>query len=119
MSTICNHFIDIHIALRARARLPNYQRELFVQLSCKNFIANLRDEITFFKRENAQSVISISSTFFEIGKTFNDFVRHRSRNTNFEIVARAFCLCTPKFVGRYFHLAKGVFLNAIFHNLWF
>ena len=48
MGAVCDDFIGIHIALSARACLPNDERKLVVQFTCQNLITNLSDEIAFF-----------------------------------------------------------------------
>jgi hypothetical protein len=40
VATVRHHFIDVHIALRTRAGLPDDEREGIVEFAVKNFLAN-------------------------------------------------------------------------------
>ena len=42
-TAVGQHFIHVHIALRARARLPDGQREFRVMLAGQHFVGRLRD----------------------------------------------------------------------------
>ena len=55
----------------------------------------------------------------EIGKSVDDLLRHGSLGADPEIVARAFGLGAPIFIGRHFDLAHSVFFDTKFHMLRF
>ena len=49
--------VDIHIALRARAGLPNVEREVVVELSCDHFVGGMHDRLGLPLRQATRSLI--------------------------------------------------------------
>ena len=116
VGAVGNDFVQIHVGLGAGAGLPNHQRKLLVQLMCQNFVAGGSNQITLLSRQYSQVGIGKSGCFFQIGKGFNDFMRHRSSRADFEVVTRALGLCAPIPVGRHLYFSHGIFFNAKFHH---
>ena len=116
VGAVGNNFVQIHVRLRAGAGLPNHQRKLFIQLVRQNFVAGGGNQITLLSRQYAQIGIGKSGRFFQIGKGFNDFMRHGSSRADFEVVARALGLRAPIPVGRHLYFSHGIFFNAKFHH---
>ena len=46
VGTVGDDFVDVHVALRTRARLPDDERELIVELTGEDLIADSCDQVT-------------------------------------------------------------------------
>ena len=87
VGAVGNDFVQIHVGLGAGAGLPNHQRKLFIQLVRQNFVAGGGNQVALLSRQDTQVGIGKSGCFFQIGKGFNNFMRHRSSRADFEVVA--------------------------------
>ena len=115
VGAVGNDFVQIHVGLRAATRLPDDERKLSVQLVRQNLIAGGGNQVALFGGQHTQIGIGKSGGFFQIGKGFNDFVRHGSGRTDFKIIARTLGLRPPVTLGGNVHFAHCVFFNAVFH----
>ena len=69
-------FVDIHVRLRARARLPYAQREMRREFSGDYFVGGLHDEIGFLFIELAEVVIDERGGLFQLRHRFDHLARH-------------------------------------------
>ena len=58
------HFIDVHVGLRARAGLPHHQREFIGPLAGQHFIGGGHDGLGLFLLQQPQAVIDRGRGFF-------------------------------------------------------
>src|SRR5260370_39651575 len=73
---IGNHFVDVHVGLRAAAAFPDPKREVLVELSGDDFISGQRDQRGFFHRKLAETLVHERTGFFEDAEGANQFGRH-------------------------------------------
>jgi hypothetical protein len=73
---IGDHLVDVHVGLRAAARLPDAQREMVVELSADDFVGGLDDEVALFRRESVELEIDERRGFFEDAESADQFGRH-------------------------------------------
>ena len=117
MGAVSNHFICIHVALRARSCLPYHQWKLIIQFAGYNLVTHFCDHVFFIRSQNSQFMVGHGRSFFQIAKGVYNFFGHACLGANFKIVARAFSLCAPILIGGYLHLAHGIFFNAEAHSV--
>ena len=84
-----NDFIDIHVALGPTAGLPHCQREVAVQFSLQDLVADLANDLAAFLVQLVQGFIGLGSTFFQVGKSPDHFHGHLFR-PNLEILEAPF-----------------------------
>ena len=63
--TIGDHFVAIHVGLRAAARLPDAQRKVFIEFSFDDFLSSLFDKLLFLGWEFPELIIDRRRRFFE------------------------------------------------------
>jgi hypothetical protein len=66
-AAVGDHFVNIHVELRAAARHPYVQREHVVMLACQDFVADLNDQIVAFLIEPLAGIVRIGSRFLQDG----------------------------------------------------
>src|SRR2546429_6350325 len=52
-----DHFVDVHVRLRAAAGLPDAQGEMRVELAGDDFVGGLHDELSLFAGEFSQVLV--------------------------------------------------------------
>ena len=109
------HLVDVHVALRAAARLPDHQREFFIQLARQNLVARGGDCIGTLLIQIAQLAVSQCRRLFKDGERANHLTRNGLRADR-EILVAALSLCAPVVVRRHANLAHCIMLNAVFHR---
>ena len=112
MGPVRNHLVHIHVGLGPAPGLPNHQGKFAVQGPRDDFIADFGNGIPLFDLQNPQFVVGVGGRLFENPKRMDDFQRHATLGTNFEIIARALCLGAPITVDGHLDLAHGVFFDA-------
>src|ERR1700733_6543251 len=110
-SAIRDHFIDIHIGLRAAARLPDAQRELVLQLAGNHFVGSLHDQLRLVCRQLAQVLVHQRARLLEDAESANEFRRHGVA-PNVEVQQRALRLRAPVDIGRDLDLSHAVGFHA-------
>src|SRR5579859_1864270 len=63
-----DHFVDVHVGLRAAAGLPDAQREVLVELSGNDFIGGLDDEPSLVWRSLPRSWLTSAAAFLRMPK---------------------------------------------------
>jgi hypothetical protein len=114
-ATVGQHFVDVHIALRAGTRLPDRQRELARMLAFEDFVGSLHDGGGLVSRQLAQRTVDGGSGALALRHCRNQLRRH-ALGRDGEVVQRALRLRTPQAVARHVDRAKAVFLNTVFHR---
>src|ERR1041385_2042634 len=73
---IRNHFVRVHVGLRAAPGLPYTQRKVFVEFSFDNFVARLNDQMTLVWWQLAKLFIDEGSRLFENAKCADHLAWH-------------------------------------------
>ena len=116
VSTVGNHLVRVHIALRAAACLPYDQWELVAEFVGENLVANLSNKFCLFLRQHFQFGVGTRSRLFQVGESFDNFLWHTiDVACDFEILDTALRLSAPVNVGGNFNLAHCVFFDSVFH----
>ena len=92
---IGEHFVEVHVALRARAGLPHRQGELVRMRTGQHFIGSRNDCPGFFRIEQAQIAINDGAGALGRGQRHDDFVRN-ALGRNVKKQQRALRLRTPQ-----------------------
>jgi hypothetical protein len=106
-----DHFVDVHIGLRAAARLENGQRELVVILACPDRGGGTLDRLG---ERCPQPVLAVDprSRLFHRGLRVDDLDRHALVRGEGEVGQAALRLRAPIGVGRDFDGADGIGFGA-------
>ena len=106
--------VDVHVRLRAAARLPDDKRELRVQLTGAHLARGCGNGIrkTFVHR--AKAGVHVRGRLFHSGERMDDLRRHFFR-ADAEVFIAALGLRAPELISRHAHLAHRVVFDAIFH----
>ena len=111
-----DNLVDVHVALRAAARLPDNKRELVRQSARQNLVAGRRNRVRAALIQVAELAVGQRRRLFQHGKRGNHFLRNSLRADGKVFVA-ALGLRAPIVVRRNANLAHGVMLNAVIHRL--
>ena len=111
-----DNLVDVHVALRAAARLPDNKRELVRQSARQNLVAGRRNRVRAALIQVAELAVGQRRRLFQHGKRENHFLRNSLRADGKVFVA-ALGLRAPIVVRRNANLAHGVMLNAVIHRL--
>ena len=106
-----DHFVDVHVALRAAAGLPDDQRELVVVLATQHFVGGLFDQPGDVGRQVAVAVVDACRGLLDQRQG----VQHRDGHAllaNGEVDQRALGLRTPVGAFRNFDRAQAVCLDT-------
>ena len=114
VGAVCQHFVHVHIGLRAGTGLPHYQWELPVKLAVQHIICRLRNQICLFGLNPAEGNIGGGCGFFYQRQSINQRLR-QGFAADFEIVAAALGLRAPIGFGRDFDIAHGVVFGTGTH----
>ena len=115
VAAVGNDFVGVHIRLRAAARLPDDEREMFVEFARNHFVASGAYRFEFFFGKFSEIVVCNRGGFFKDSERVRDFSRHYFR-ADFEILETSLRLRRPVLVVGYAHFAHSVFFNTISHN---
>ena len=108
-----DHFIDVHVGLRARAGLPNQQRKMPVELAVGDILRHRGDGRGAPAVERAQIAIDLGRGALDQAERAHDLDRH-ALGADAEIMQRAFGLRAPKPVGGNFQRPECVAFGAGF-----
>ncbi|RMS18559.1 hypothetical protein ALP75_201500 [Pseudomonas syringae pv. actinidiae] len=76
VSAAGNHFVDVHVALRATAGLPDHQRKLRVVLTVEHLVGSLFDQPGDIGRQVAVAVVDACGGFLDQGQRMQHGQRH-------------------------------------------
>ena len=107
-----DHFVQIHVGLRAAAGLPDDERKLVVVLAGDHFVGRGDDRLAHggvFELPEVE--VDLGRRALDLGQGVDQRQRH-AIGADLEVLERALSLSTPEAVGRNFHLAHRVGFNA-------
>src|SRR5262245_23645109 len=94
-----DHFIDVHVELRAAAGHPDMQGEHVVMPPTQNFVTSLSDQLVSLIIKPVAVAIGDGSGLLQYSVSCDHFARNQVL-TDAEMLQRALRLCTPKLVRR-------------------
>ena len=106
--------VDVHVALRAAARLPDDERKFVVEFARQNFIAGGGNRVRAARIQIAELAVGQRGRLFQHGERMDDLLRDFLRADR-EIFVAALGLRAPAAVRGNANLAHRVVLNAIIH----
>src|SRR3974390_3186651 len=112
---IGDHFINVHVELRATARHPNMQGEHLVMLARENFIARLHDQFIALIIEPFAMLVGDGGGLLQGGVGRDHFTGDQV-SSDTEMLERALGLRTPKLLCWYFNDAEAVPLFSHFRH---
>src|SRR5262249_5254219 len=105
--TICDHFVRVHVRLRAGAGLKYNERKLVVPLSVDYFLRGSRDQVRFLWSEHPELAIHEHGAFFQNSERANYRPAPSVRfDSDREIMTRTFGLRPPEMVAWNFYFAE-------------
>ena len=105
------HFVDVHVGLRAGARLPDDQGELVGVLPCNHFIGGGDDGLGLVWGQQTQGMVHPRRAAFDLRQRTDDLGGH-SFAGDVEILQRALGLRTPQPLRGHVNRAEAVALGA-------
>src|SRR5262245_4058446 len=111
VGSVGDHFIDVHVGLRSRPRLPHQQWEMTVQFAVGDVLGNGRNHGCALAIERSKFLVDLGGRTFDHAKRAHDLDRHALRS-NAEIVQRALSLSAPESVSRNLQWPESVALDA-------
>ena len=106
-----DHLVGVHVRLRARAGLPDDQREMVVELAVDHLLRGLDDRLADLRVEPLQFHVGFGSGALDDAERTHDGER-LLLPAYLEIAERALRLRAPIAVGRHFDRAERVCLGA-------
>ena len=110
---VCEHLVDVHVGLRARARLPDDQRKMLIQPTAQRLIGGLGDRPALSLVENPERHVGERGRLLDQHLRVHHFQRHRFARKP-EVVKAPLGLRTPQPVGRHRDRPHGVALDPHF-----
>ena len=104
-------FVDVHVGLRAAARLPDAQRELIIPLALNHLVGGLHNQLRLLCRELAQVQIYERTRLLQNSECPYQLGRHGVA-ANVEVEQRALRLRAPVHIRRDFNLPHAVGFHA-------
>jgi hypothetical protein len=114
-TAVRDHFVHVHVELRAAAGHPDVQRKHVVMLAGEYFVADPDDQLVTPVVEPIAGMVRIGGGLFQNGIRGDHLARHEVL-ADAEVLERALCLGSPKFVRRNLDLAKTVGFDAKFSH---
>ena len=115
VAAVRDDLVDVHIGLRAAARLPYSEREVGGELAVEDFITCLADGGEPLFIQLAKRVVGDGGRLFQDAECVDDLGGHLL-NADGEVLEAALRLRRPVLVCGDFDLAEGIMLNAILHG---
>src|SRR5581483_1396680 len=106
-SAVRDHLIDVHVSLRAAARLPYAERELVVELAGDYFVGGLHDQLGLVSGQFAEILVDECASLFQDAKSANQFRGHGVAS-NIEVLERPLRLSAPVNIPGNFDLSHAV-----------
>ena len=126
VGAVGEHFVHVHVGLRAGAGLPDDQRELAVQFARQHVIGSADDEVGLLLLDAAETGVGQRGSFFHQRHRVDERLR-QGFAADFEVLVAALRLRAPVGVRRNLDFAHGVVFGACGHcvylvltcgNLW-
>ena len=115
VAAVRDDLVDVHIGLRAAARLPYGEREVGGELAVEDLITCLADGGEPLFIQLAERVVGDGGRLFQDAECVDDLGGHLL-NADGEVLEAALRLRRPVLVCGDFDLAEGIMLNAILHG---
>ena len=115
VAAVRDDLVDVHIGLRAAARLPYSEREVGGELAVEDFITCLADGGEPLLVQFAECVVGDGGRLFQDAECVDDLGGHLL-DADGEVFEAALRLRRPVLVCGDFDLAEGIMLNAILHG---
>ena len=114
VAAIRDDLVDVHVRLRAAARLPDREGEVLREFACDDLVARRLDGIKAFVVELAELVVRNGGRFLQNAECVNDLGGHLL-DADGEVLEAALCLRGPVLVRRNLDFAEGIMFDAILH----
>ena len=112
-AAVGDHFVHVHVELRAAAGHPHVQREHVVVLAGEDLVADLNDQLVRLVVEPLAGMVGVGGGFLQDGIGGDHLARDQIL-ADAEMLERALGLCAPELVGRNIDLAETVgFLSDV------
>ena len=106
-AAVGDHFVDVHVELRAAARHPDVQRKHVVMLAGEDFVAGLDDQLVALIVEPLAVVVGDGGGFLQGGVGRDHFAGNQIL-ADAEMLERTLGLSAPELVRRHFNDAEAV-----------
>ena len=116
MRPVGDDLIDVHVGLRARARLPDHEREAMVQLPSDDLSAHSDNQVPLGVGQNAGFTIGVGRRHLQVAEGVDHLDGHAAHGADGEVVAAALRLGAPVLVGGYGHFAERVLFDPGVHG---
>ena len=107
VAAIGDHLVEIHVGLRAAARLPDRQWKLLGVLPGKNLVAHLHDQCTASVVQRAQRKVAQRGSLLDQRERLDE-ARVEAVMADAEMLQGALCLRTPQRRGRHRDGTEGI-----------
>ena len=114
VAAVRDDLVDVHVRLRAAARLPDREWEVLRKLARDDLVTRRLDGIETFLVELAELVVRDRGGFLQNAECVDDLGGHLL-NADGEVLKAAFRLRRPILVRRNLDLAEGIVFDAILH----
>ena len=111
---VADHFIGVHVALGAAARLPDHQRKVVVELACYHLVGGLDDGRRHVLGQEPELVIDLCAGPLELAER-PDHLSREALARDLEMLERALRLRAPVAVGGHLDGAHAVGLASCRH----
>src|SRR5699024_2910041 len=95
------------------ARLPDYEREVLIQLTRNDSVTCMDDRIFFVIRKFSQSIVRYRCRFFQMRKSNNDFHGHLLF-AYLKVLPAPLCLCSTVFFAGQLEFTDSIFFYSVF-----
>ena len=112
IGAIGDHFIDVHVRLRAGAGLPDDKRKMRVEFAGDDFLRRIDDRLRHIRLDQALFGVDLRRRQFHPRQRVNDVDRHLL-TANRKIFFRALCLRAPIGPGRNGDVAEGIAFDTV------
>ena len=114
-AAVGDHFVHVHVELRAAAGHPHMQRKHVVMLAGEDFVADLNDQLVALIVEPLAGMVGVGGGFLQDGVGGDHLARNQIL-ADAEMFERALGLRAPQLVGGNIDLAEAVgFFSSACH----
>ena len=117
VGAVGEHFVHVHVGLRARAGLPDDERELSVQFAAQHVVSGADDEVGLLLLNAAEAGVGQRGGFFHQRHRVDERLR-QGFAADFEVLVAALGLRAPVGFRRDLHFAHGVVFGACSHDVY-
>ena len=108
--------VHVHVGLRARACLPDHEREAVVQLAGDDLPAHADDQVPLGLGQDARFTIGFGRGHLQVAEGVDHLDGHAAHGADGEVVAAALRLGAPVLVGGHGHFAERVLFDPGVHG---